>query len=94
MGGGEVSPEVEQEFMRMWAEGVPISDMAEALSYSGSYLQHYAHHHRERFPSRLERVPAEAKREALERVDSGESMYRVAKDLGIAWQTIQYWRTK
>lgn len=89
-------------FERMWADGIPMSDIANALSFSARYLNSVARKNRERFPLRHawsteKRVyDSETLERAGEMFDSGMSIRGVAKELGISPSSayrLKGWRT-
>lgn len=77
------------ELTRMWAEGVPVKQIARKLNYQSSYINGFARVHRDILPSRHPIVPEDVQAVWVERIRSGEcSKSAAARALGVARNTI------
>jgi DNA-binding NarL/FixJ family response regulator len=73
----------------MWADGVPVSDMAEELGTTRATIYRCARRHRDRFPSRRTTIDGR-EAAALERMwGDGESVKTISGRLGVSVSTVR-----
>ena len=92
-----MSPELEDLFAQMWADGVPLKEIASEIGYSFSALNAYACDHRDKFPMRRVLVPENDGMRArwMLRLSAGRcTVDDVAKALGVSSQTVRRWARK
>ena len=80
------------EVERMWADGVPVADIASSMCYSESYIRHVACEHRDRLPYRSRSLPIETRKEWVSRIMAGDATVAdAARELGVAKVTVRRW---
>lgn len=92
-----MSPELEELFAQMWADGVPLKQIANEIGYSFSALNKYACAHRDKFPMRKVLVPENDSKRArwMLRLSAGRcTVGEVAEALGVTRRTVLRWIRK
>lgn len=91
-----MTPEVRNEFVRLWADNVPIPEIAKRICYSESYVRMYAAQNRDILPRRyVKKTPIEVRRECVAKIKAGtETSASVAKRLGLNRRTVSNWLSR
>lgn len=87
-----MTEETLNEIERLWRDGVPLKDIADAVGYTKQYVALTVCKDRKRFPYRREKTPIHTREKWVARINAGRiTKAETAKLLGMHYQTIDRW---